>query len=91
VFEIITQASEKGMLYGAVTAISAGKILNDNGFTVAKDAVQIIKPIKTVGIYHVQVVLHADVTCQVTLNVASSREQAAANLADDAKTTEVAA
>ena len=75
-FTIIEQASEKGMLYGAVTSISASKMLNDNGFSVAKDAVQITKPIKTIGIYTVEVVLHADVTCEITLNVAVSAEQA---------------
>ena len=75
-FTIIEQASEKGMLYGAVTSISASKMLNDNGFKVAKDAVQIIKPIKSIGIYNVEVVLHADVKCEISLNVAVSSEQA---------------
>jgi len=75
-FTIIEQASEKGMLYGAVTSISASKMLNDNGFKVAKDAVQVVKPIKTVGIYNVEVVLHADVTCEIVLNIAVSNEVA---------------
>lgn len=79
-FVIISQASEKGVLYGAVTAISVGKILTDSGFTVAKDAVQIVKPIKAVGLYHVNVVLHSEVTCEITLNVASSHEQAEKNI-----------
>ncbi|MEM6604078.1 MAG: 50S ribosomal protein L9 [Pseudomonadota bacterium] len=75
-FVIIEQASEKGMLYGAVTSVSASKVLNENGYNVAKDAVQIIKPIKSVGIYNVDVLLHADVTCNIALNVAVSNEAA---------------
>jgi large subunit ribosomal protein L9 len=81
VFNIIEQASDKGMLYGAVTAISAGKLLNDNGFAVAKDAVQIIKPLKSVGLHEVQVVLHPEVSCAISLNIAVSNEEAAKNLA----------
>lgn len=75
-FTIIEQASEKGMLYGAVTSISASKMLNDSGYAVAKDAVQIAKAIKTVGIYNVEVVLHADVKCEIVLNIAISNEVA---------------
>ena len=83
IFVIISQASEKGVLYGAVTAVSVGKILTEAGFAVAKDAVQIVKPIKAVGLYHVSVVLHSEVTCEIILNVASSQEQADRNIEQD--------
>jgi len=81
VFAIIEQASEKGLLYGAVTSVSASRLLNDNGFAVAKDAVQIIKPIKSVGLHTVQVILHPEVSCEISLNIAISNEEAAKNLA----------
>lgn len=81
-FIIIEQASEKGMLYGAVTSVSASKLLVDNGYAVAKDAVQIIKPIKSVGLYNVDVILHSDVKCQITLNIAVSEDVAKAQASE---------
>lgn len=83
VFTVLEQASEKGMLYGAVTSVSMSRFLDEKGYKVAKDAVQIRKPIKSVGIYEVEVVLHANVVSSIRLNISVSDEQAQIQLEEE--------
>lgn len=85
VFTIIEQASESGVLYGAISAVYAGKFLQEKGYNIAKDAVQIVKPIKSLGLHIVDVVLHADIKCQITFNIAVSEESASEQLNDAKK------
>lgn len=73
---LIRQAGEAGHLYGSVSArdISAGA--TDAGFTVSRSQVDLVDPIKALGLYEVSVRLHPEVATNVTINVARSEDEA---------------
>src|ERR1700752_4212178 len=69
---IIRQAGESGQLYGSVNARDIADAVTATGFTVTRGQVVLDKPIKTLGLYKLRVVLHPEVSVQVTSNVAQS-------------------
>ena len=73
---IIRQAGESGQLYGSVSARDLADAVTEAGFTIARGQVVLEKPIKTLGIFPLKVVLHPEVAVQVTANVAQSGEEA---------------
>jgi large subunit ribosomal protein L9 len=73
---IIRQAGESGQLYGSVTARDIAMAITEVGFTVTRGQVVLDKAIKTLGLYPMRVVLHPEVSVQVTANVAQSAEEA---------------
>jgi large subunit ribosomal protein L9 len=73
---IIRQAGESGQLYGSVTARDIAMAITEAGFTVTRGQVVLDKAIKTLGLYPMRVVLHPEVSVQVTANVAQSVEEA---------------
>jgi large subunit ribosomal protein L9 len=73
---IIRQAGESGQLYGSVAARDVAEGLTKAGYTVGKSQIVIDKPIKTIGIFDVRVVLHPEVSVAVAVNVAQSDEEA---------------
>jgi large subunit ribosomal protein L9 len=64
---VIRQAGESGSLYGCVAG----------GLTINRSQIILDQPIKTLGLTSVRVVLHPEVSMQVTVNVARSPEEAA--------------
>ncbi len=77
-FVIIRQAGESGQLYGSVSARDVAEAAAAAGSTVNKNHIHIEAPIKSIGIYTVQVGLHPEVYVPVTVNVARSADEAAA-------------
>ena len=78
---IIRQAGEDGRLYGSVTARDIAKAVTAiAGFEVVDDMIIISERIKNVGIYDVMVMLHADVTANIKVNIARSEQEAEAAL-----------
>jgi large subunit ribosomal protein L9 len=75
-FVLIRQASNAGALYGSVAARDVAEALAASGHRVAKSAVVMDRPIKTLGLHAVKVVLHPEVAVHVTANVARSPEEA---------------
>ncbi len=73
---LIRQAGESGQLYGSVSARDIAEMLIADGHPVARNAVQMEKPIKAIGVYTVKVRLHAEVAKTITMNVARSQEEA---------------
>lgn len=76
VFVIIRSASEAGSLYGSVTNRDAAVAATEAGFSVDKRQIAFARPIKELGMHAVDVNLHAEVACTITLNVARSTEEA---------------
>jgi large subunit ribosomal protein L9 len=70
-YVLIRQAGEAGQLYGSVSARDIAEAAG-----VARAAVVLDKPIKTVGLYPVRVRLHAEVSITVNVNVARSTDEA---------------
>ncbi|MBB3949464.1 50S ribosomal protein L9 [Aureimonas jatrophae] len=75
-FTIVRSAGETGQLYGSVSARDLADILKAEGFDVSRNAVELNQPIKAIGIHKVTIVLHAEVSITINVNVARSAEEA---------------
>jgi len=74
---VIRQAGEAGNLYGSVSARDIAEASTAAGLSIGRQQVLLEHPIKTLGFSSVKVVLHPEVTLEVTVNVARSQEEAA--------------
>ncbi|MEM7046621.1 MAG: 50S ribosomal protein L9 [Pseudomonadota bacterium] len=70
------RAGETGQLYGSVNAIDIASGITEQGFTVDRKQVHLHQPIKALGIFKIDVLLHAEVTHKVAINVARSVDEA---------------
>ena len=75
--QLIRAASEMGQLYGSATSRDIAEAITNAGFTVAKTQVDLKNAIKTLGLFEVRVVLHPEVSLDVTVNIARSADEAA--------------
>ncbi|HLY45393.1 MAG TPA: 50S ribosomal protein L9 [Stellaceae bacterium] len=73
---VIRQAGESGQLYGSVAARDIAEAVTAAGFTVDKRQIVLDRPIKTLGLHPVRVMLHPEVAVTVTANVAQSADGA---------------
>ncbi len=73
---IIRQAGDSGQLYGSVSARDIASSVTDAGVTVDRGQIVLDRPIKALGIYETRVVLHPEVTVNVTVNVARTEDEA---------------
>ncbi len=81
---IIRQAGEFGQLYGSVSTRDIADAVTAAGFTVDRRQVLLDLPIKTLGLHKTRLALHPEVAVSVTLNVAPTEEEAAAQAAGKA-------
>jgi large subunit ribosomal protein L9 len=75
-FVLLRQAGEGGQLYGSVTTRDIADIITTEGVSVARNQVNLDKPIKEIGLHRLEIVLHADVVSNVTINVARTKDEA---------------
>ncbi len=75
-FVLLRQAGDSGQLYGSVSARDIIDAAAAAGHTIARQAVVLDKPIKTLGLHGVRVRLHPEVAVNITLNVARSADEA---------------
>ena len=73
---LIRQASNTGQLYGSVSTRDMVAGMKEEGFDIERSQVQLVRPIKTIGMHEVNIVLHPEVTIVVKANVARSTEEA---------------
>ena len=73
---LIRQASEKGQLYGSVTARDIATAIKEQDVNIAPGQVNLNVPIKMLGVYELSVDLHPEVSIPVKLSVAKSEEEA---------------
>jgi large subunit ribosomal protein L9 len=73
---LIRQASNTGQLYGSVSARDLAEALEADGTKLLKSQIVLSRPIKTIGVHEVKIVLHAEVSVTITVNVARSPEEA---------------
>jgi len=73
---LIRQAGEGGQLYGSVSARDVAEAILAEGAQVARNAVVLDKPIKTIGLHQVRVKPHPEVAVSITVNVARSADEA---------------
>jgi large subunit ribosomal protein L9 len=75
---ILRQAGDAGQLYGSVSARDVALAIAAAGFPTDRRQVQLIAPIKSLGLQPVRVSLHPEVTATVNVNIARSEAEAAA-------------
>ncbi len=76
---IIRQAGESGQLYGSVSPRDiADAATAKTGVAIGRNNIELQNPIKTIGMYTVEVSLHPEVQVKVVINVARSEDEAAA-------------
>lgn len=73
---LIRAASEMGQLYGSVTSRDISEAVTAKGFSITKNQVDLNTAIKTLGLVQVSVVLHPEVSIDVTVNIARSQDEA---------------
>jgi len=76
IFILVRQAGEAGHLYGSVSARDIADVLAQDGFSIGRDGVALLHPIKTIGAHKVNLALHADVQTHVHIIVAKSLDEA---------------
>jgi large subunit ribosomal protein L9 len=75
-FVLLRQAGDRGQLYGSVSPRDIADVISKGGFSVARGQIPLDKPIKTIGVHELAVVLHPEVRVTVTLNVARTEDEA---------------
>jgi large subunit ribosomal protein L9 len=85
-FVLIRQASESGQLYGSVSPRDIAEAATTSGIKVERSHVLLDTPIKTIGVYTVTVAPHPEVEVKITVNVARSADEAAAQARGDVLT-----
>ncbi len=73
---LIRAASQTGQLYGSVSVKDIVDGLAAQDAKVAKSMIVLERPIKTLGVFDVKVVLHPEVSVTVQVNVARSDDEA---------------
>ena len=72
---VIRQAAETGQLYGSVTGRDVRDAVREAGFTIERRQVMLDVPFKEIGEYPVRIVLHPDVSQNITVVIARSQEE----------------
>ena len=73
---IIRAASETGQMYGSVSTRDLADALSADGVSINRSQISLSRPIKTIGMHEVTVILHPEVELTVTANVARSTDEA---------------
>lgn len=75
---LIRQAGDTGQLYGSVSSRDISDAVTEAGSTIDRRQVLLEKPIKELGLHEIRLALHPEVSVGVTVNVARSEDEAAA-------------
>ncbi|HWK65648.1 MAG TPA: 50S ribosomal protein L9 [Rhizobiaceae bacterium] len=75
-FVVVRSAGETGQLYGSVSTRDISELLTAEGFTVARNQVELNHPIKAIGLTNVAIALHPEVEVTITLNIARTADEA---------------
>ena len=75
-FVTIRSASDRGQLFGSVSARDIAETASTKKLKLTKSQVVLNQPIKTVGLHPVQVRLHPEVLVDITINVARTQDEA---------------
>jgi large subunit ribosomal protein L9 len=73
---MIRSAGEGGQLYGSVSARDVADATTQAGLAVNRQQIVMDKPIKTLGLATVRLMLHPEVIIDVTVNIARTPEEA---------------
>lgn len=83
IFTVLRQAGETGILYGSVATRDVAEAATAGGFSLNRTQAVLDRPIKTIGLHAVRIVLHPEVSAMISINVARSEEEAARQAAGE--------
>ncbi len=86
-YVVIRSAGETGQLYGSVTTRDVAATLEEAGFKVARNQVNLNTPIKVIGLHEITIMLHPEVESAISVNVARSEDEAKRQAAGEDLTT----
>ena len=72
----IRNASNNGQLYGSVSPKDISNYFAEQKVDIKPSSINLYTSIKKIGIYDINIKLHAEVTCNLKINVATSEENA---------------
>ena len=76
-FAFIRQCADDGRLFGSVSAKDIAQILSEKtNMEIIHSNIFLQHPIKSIGVHDVVISLHAEVTCNILINVARSESEA---------------
>ena len=75
-FVVIRQSSETGVLYGSVSTRDIAETASSEGVHLERAQVRLDKPLKSLGVFSVRVVLHPEVDAFIDVNIARSEDEA---------------
>jgi large subunit ribosomal protein L9 len=75
-FVMIRSAGDSGVLYGSVSTRDIAAAITAEGFTINRNQIVLLQPIKTLGVHVMPVSLHPEVEVKVSANIARSAEEA---------------
>ncbi len=73
---LIRAASDTGQLFGSVSTKDIVNSLAEKNISISKNEIDLNKSIKNLTFEKVNIILHPEVSCEITLNVARSTEEA---------------
>ncbi|MEQ8335221.1 50S ribosomal protein L9 [Nisaea sp.] len=76
VVPIIRAAGDSGQLYGSVTSRDIAEAVTAAGVTVSKRQIILDRALKTLGLEEIRVLLHPEVSVNITANIARSADEA---------------
>ena len=75
-YMLIRSAGQTGQLYGSVSTRDVAAALEENGFKVSRNQVNMPTPIKVIGLHELSIILHPEVEANISVNVARSEDEA---------------
>lgn len=75
-YMLIRSAGQTGQLYGSVSTRDIAAALDENGFKVSRNQVNMPTPIKVIGLHELSIILHPEVDATISVNVARSEDEA---------------
>ncbi len=73
---LIRSAGQTGQLYGSVSTRDVAATLEENGFKISRNQVNMPTPIKVIGLHDLSIILHPEVDANISVNVARSEDEA---------------
>ena len=75
-YVLIRSAGQTGQLYGSVSTRDVAASLDENGFKISRNQVNMPTPIKVIGLHELSIILHPEVEANISVNVARSEDEA---------------
>lgn len=72
----VRNASDNGQLYGSVSPKDISNYFDEKKISIKPSSINLHSAIKKVGIYNINIKLHAEVSCELKINVATSVDNA---------------